>query len=279
MKVIIFGYNNYQGITTSKYLDGIPHILLTHTQEQKREFIKAGNVSKSAKIIVSGKPKGLAYNRNYALSLLKKDEWAMFWVDDLIDVTWNKRAIDKDLQKLDINFKNQNKHRKDFKTLVKAKEFVKYCEELTKKADKEGAYLVGFCCTDNPVFRTKRFNNFSFIDGRCYLVKKSHIRYDENVHSIDDMAWTAINLKAFGRVLLDQWVLPRCKRYVKGVSFGNKEERMVLKFKECAYLVKTYPEFIAILPKPGWPKGTHVRIIYRPKREKTKSWDSSYKIT
>jgi len=263
MKVIIFGYNNYDGITTSKWLEGIPHTLLTHTKEQKEKFIASGRLAKSVKVIHSGKPKGLSYNRNHALSLLKTGEWAMFWVDDLIDLTCNVKAVKSKKELLDINFKNQNEHRQNFKKELNAKQFYDHCVELTKKADRDGVHLVGFSCTDNPMFRCKRFSYHSFVDGRCYLVKKSSLRFDENVHSIDDMAWTALNLQRFGRVLVDQWVLPRCKRYVKGVSYGGKEERMELKFKECAYLVKTYPKFVGIFPKAGWPIGTHVKIIYR----------------
>lgn len=272
MKIIIFGYNNFENITTSKYLDKFKHTLLVHTTEQKRNFIKAGKLSKNAKIVVSGKPKGLAYNRNYALEHLMKDgEWAMFWVDDLIRVTWNKKAIDKNLQRIDVSFKNQNKIRKDFKVEATATELLKYCEKLTKKADSEGVKLVGFSCTNNPLFRSKRFKYFSFSDGRCYLVKKTFLRFDENVHSMDDMAFSALNLRSFGRLIVDDWVLPECVRYAKGVSFGNKEERMKLKFKECAYLVKTFPDMIQIRPKPGFPFGTHVKLVYREKRNKVKS--------
>lgn len=279
MKIIIFGYNNYEGISTSKYLGNIPHTLLVHTAEQKSSFVKAGKVSKSAKMIVSGNPKGLAYNRNFALERLMKDgEWAMFWVDDLIKVTWNKKAIATGLEKIKVDFTNQNKVRKDFNIEVGAKEFVKHCEGLTRKADKEGIKLVGFSCTNNPLFRPKRFKWHSFVDGRCYLVKKSFLRFDENVHSIDDMAFTALNLQSFGSVLVDDWILPECVRYAKGVSFGNKEERMELKFKECAYLVKTYPNFIQIRPKPGFPYGTHVRLVYREKKSKPKKIDG-YTLT
>jgi hypothetical protein len=269
MKIIIFGYNNFENITTSKYLDSFKHTLLVHTEEQKKSFVKAGKISKNAKIVVSGNPKGLAFNRNYALDHLMKDgEWAMFWVDDLIRVTWNKEGITKGLEKLDINFKNQNKFREEFSVPVHAEEFLPYCESLIKKADKEGVKLVGFSCTNNPLFRPKHFKYHSFIDGRCYLVKKTFLRFDENVHSIDDMCFTALNLKSFGRVLVEDWVLPECVRYAKGVSFGNKEERMELKFKECAYLVKTYPEFIQIRHKPGFPYGTHVRLVYHEKKNK-----------
>lgn len=277
MKVIVFGYNNYDGITTSKFLEGIPHTLLTHTKEQKDNFIKSGRLAKSAKVIYSGNPKGLSYNRNYALSLLKQGEWAMFWVDDLIELTCNTKAVKAGKEVLDINFKNQNEHREDFKTKLNGKQFYTHCEQLIKKADKDGVHLIGFSCTDNPLFRVKRFSYHSFVDGRCYLVKKSSLRFDENVHSIDDMAWTALNLKKFGRVLVDQWVLPSCKRYVKGISYGGKDERMQLKFKECAYLVRTYPQYIGIFPKAGWPIGTHVKIIYRPKR--TRKTEGNYKRT
>jgi|SRR6478609_5152219 len=270
MKVIIFSYNNFDHITTSKYLDGIKHTVLVHTKGQRDQFVKAGQLSKDASIVVTGKPRGLSYNRNYALSLLKKDEWAMFWVDDLKKVTWNRSAIKKGIDKLDINFDNVSKYRKDFAIPLPAKELLDHCKSLIKKADQEGIKLVGFSLTDNPLFRPKRFKNFSLVDGRCYLVKKSFLTFDENVQLIDDMEWTAANIKSFGKVLIDDWILPDCLRYTKGTSFGSKDERMEQKMKECAYLVKKYPSFIQIAPKSGWPDGSHVVLRYREKQTAVK---------
>ena len=110
-------------------------------------------------------------------------------------------------------------------------------------------------------------------DGRAWVVRKTKLRFDENVQLIDDLCWTALNIKHFGITVVNQWVLPDCKRYTSG-SFGSKEQRMPQKLKEASYLVETYPELISFRKKAGWPEGSHV--VLRP--QKKPAWLTSHQL-
>jgi hypothetical protein len=91
------------------------------------------------------------------------------------------------------------------------------------------------------------------------VVRKTHLRFDENVQMIDDVCFTAQNILEFGSVLVDAWILPRCRRYTAG-AFGSISQRLDQKRREVAYLVRTYPQICAVKRKAGWPDGTHVVI-------------------
>ena len=72
MKIIIFTYDRFDTITTSRYFKGMKHTVLCHTNQQKQKFINAGNIY--GDIIATNQPKGLSNNRNFALDMLNDDE-------------------------------------------------------------------------------------------------------------------------------------------------------------------------------------------------------------
>lgn len=264
MKFFIFTYDRYDSITTSEFFKDVPHTVLCHTEQQKAEFLKHGRIH-TPDFIATGKERGLAYNRNVALDMMDKGEWAVFFVDDLIDITYLDGYETETATSFDITPKNA----KEFKTRLDKKctpqDFMNAVQRNIQYAESLGLALVGFSLTPNPMFRRNRYSHWALADGRCWVVKKTHLRFDENVQLIDDTCWTAKNLEFFGGVVVDNWVLPLCKRYTKG-AFGSIEERMPQKLRECAYLVEKYPGQIAFADKAGWPKGSHVRI--RPKMGK-----------
>jgi hypothetical protein len=87
MKIFVFTWDRYETLTTPMMLDkeNIEYILLCHSEEQKKEFIKAGRVNEKY-IMATGKSKGLAFNRNVALDMMEEGEWAVFLVDDFIKI-------------------------------------------------------------------------------------------------------------------------------------------------------------------------------------------------
>tara|TARA_A100000171_G_C2134453_1_gene149116 strand:- start:1944 stop:2759 length:816 start_codon:yes stop_codon:yes gene_type:complete len=267
MKIIIFTYDRFDTITTSRYFKGIKHTVLCHTNQQKQKFINAGNIY--GDIIATNQPKGLSNNRNFALDMLNDDEWALFMVDDLINMTFLQTYYKQKLNNLDIDFKNVPEYRKLFKQQLNPQQFLEICNETIEHAEQKGFALCGFSLTDNPLFRNKKYSYWSLADGRCWLVKKTDLRFDLKVQLIDDTCFTALNLKKFGGVVNNNWILPNCKRYTTG-AYGTLNQRMKQKKIECEYLVKTYPEFIKISKKSGWEYGTHVKIRqkrkYNPKQ-------------
>jgi hypothetical protein len=258
MKTFIFTYDRFTQMTTSEYLKNIPHIVLCHSEEQKQKFIEGGRVY--GELIASGQPKGLANNRNFALDMLQDGEWGCFWVDDLIGVTFIKNYWDIAHQdSIGVTSENQPQIRQDFKEKCSAEMFYRIAEDTIKVAEKKGFALCGFSLTDNPLFRDKHYSYWSLADGRCWLVKKTKLRFDTNVQLIDDTCFTALNLKMFGGVVNNNWLLPNCERYKPG-AYGTIEQRMEQKKAECKYLVETYPDFVCYGEKVGWEPLSHVKI-------------------
>lgn len=261
-KIFVFSYDRPDTITTSPMLEseGIDHTLLLHDNNMKKGYTMYGRVNPK-RIHVTGQPKGLANNRNAALDMMKEGEWALFFVDDLIRLSEYK-DYDKfsgSVKDLDINFKNQRKWNKLFKNEVPLSRLLKRANEDIKIAEKHGFHLIGFSLHENTAYRGVHYKTWCLADGRCWVVKKGKLRFDLNTQLIDDTSFTVLNLKEYGGVLVNQWVLPECKRYTKG-AYGTKGQRMEQKLKEAQYLVESHPEHIGFANKKGWPENSHVRI-------------------
>lgn len=262
-QIFIFGYDRY-ACSTAQMLqaESIDFTLLCHDEHQRREFERMGVVDMT-KVVVTGNPKGLALQRNSALDLMEDGEWALFLVDDLKSVTSLSNYFRAD-SPLPINYENQKVYDKRFDTPISMSEFMMRALAFTNKLDANGAYLGGFAGIDNPIYRKKHYTANILCDGRAWMVKKSDLRFDEHVNSIDDYAWTALNIERFGVVLVDQWILPDAMRYTAG-GYGSRADRMEQKIEEAAYLVKRFPELIAYKAKAGWPAGSHITIRQRKK--------------
>jgi len=262
MKIIIFTYDRYDTISTSKYFKDVKHTVLCHDNESKNKFIDAGNIY--GDIIATQQPKGLSNNRNYALDMLNQDEWALFFVDDLIDITMLGSYYEQTTERLDINYQNQKKYTQDFNTKCDVKTFLNICNETIKHAEQKGLALCGFSLTGNAPWRDKKYGYWSLVDGRCWLVKKTKLRQDNNVNCIEDYHFTSLNLKTFGGVVINNWVLTDCVRYGEG-SYGTLNQRMEQKIKESKYLVNKFPDFLMYADKANMPKNSHIRV--RAKRK------------
>jgi len=259
MKVFIFTYDRYDSLSTPEFFEkeGIDHIILCHSEEAKQKFIEGGKVNPN-KIIATGKPKGLTNNRNYALDQMKEGEWALFMVDDLKNFLEYQDYDTDTRDKLPITTDTMKQWGKAFTKKVSAKKFLERCEESIKKADEKNIKLVGFAGFTNPLFLKNKWKYNALADGRAWLIKKCELRFDENVQMVDDVCWSAINIKAHG-LLINQWIIPDCKRYTAG-SFGSKEQRMPQRIEECKYLVENYPDQIMYATKKDWPDGSHIQI-------------------
>lgn len=258
MKTFVFTYDRYDTITTSEYLKNIPHYVLCHEDAAKQKFISAGRIH--GELIATNQPKGLSNNRNFALDMLAPGEWACFWVDDLIETTCITGYDHyRYMEQLGVNMDNQPVWRELMKAPCSAERFYHVADSTILHAELKGFKLCGFSLTDNPLFRDKHYSYWSLADGRCWLIKKTHLRFDSNVQLIDDTYFTALNLKTFGGVVVNNWLLPKCKRYTAG-AFGTMAQRMQQKIQEAKYLVEYFPEYICYGDKVGWPAGSHVKI-------------------
>lgn len=260
MKIFVFGYDRYHTTTTSAMLEkeGIDHWYLIHDADKYEKFAEAGKVM-IERLVVTGQPKGLPFNRNYALDWMEEGEWALFLVDDFISLTELDSYLTSTTERLPIDTTNSTEFGRRFKTELTFRDFLLRCGDCITQAQEEGANLVGFAAYENPLFRASKWKRSGLCEGRCLLVKKTHLRFDTNAVLMDDYCFTALNLREFGKVLCNQWILPNCARYTPG-GCGTKEERMKAKIAECAYLVNTYPDQIRYAEKKGWPDGSHIAI-------------------
>lgn len=265
LKIFVFGYNRYDSMSTSLMLEqeGIEHYVLCHTQEAADLFVENGTAKKE-RLIVTGNSRGLAYQRNFALEMMAEGEWALFLVDDLKSVS-ELRNYDRTREaKLPITIANQNHYGKRFENEITMAQFLTRAQEVIAQCEKHDCHLGGFAGINNPLYRAKHWSYNVLADGRAWVIRKTQLRFDENVQLIDDLCWTALNIKHFGLVIVNQWVLPDCRRYSAG-AFGSIEERMPQKMREAKYLVETYPELISFKEKAGWPFGAHVVLRQRNK--------------
>jgi len=268
MKIFVFAYDRFDTMTTSMFLDneGIEHIVLCHSVDDRRRFIDAGRV-KAENILCTANPKGLAYQRNSALDMMDDGEWAIFLVDDWIKTTELRMYSEYHNAKLSAIPEDI---KPDFKRICTMQRFVERCANNARIAQDHGIYLVGYSLTDNDMFRKKHYSLGSLADGRAWVIRKDVMRFDNETQLIDDMCWTAKNIKRYGAVLVDNWLLTLCKRYTDG-AFGSIDARMGQKMKEAKYLVETYPDYVAFAEKPGWPSGSHVKLR-RTKTRKALTW-------
>jgi hypothetical protein len=265
VKVFTFYYNRFQTATTSNalYENGIEHYVLVHSDEDLQKFKNHGTIK--GKPMVTNQRKGLAYQRNCALDMLKIGEWGVFMCDDFQRIlSYKKKYIFSNIDRLPINFENQQFFRLKTKNSkfggeMSLKEMFTMFPKLIEIAEKNNIHLIGFGLHDNPLNLVNKFTFKGLADGRFWLVKKSNYKFDLNAQLIDDVAWTSENLIRHGNVLVLNWTVPYFKRYSSG-GFGSTEERKQQRKKECAYLVNKYSPLVRIANKKNWDYGTHIRI-------------------
>lgn len=260
MKVFVFTYDRYETISTSAMLEGenIDHVVLCHDDAARDAFIAAGHVEPH-RLIATGNPRGLAYNRNAALDMMERDEWALFLVDDLKSVT---EIVDYDERvgsRLGITLANQREFRGLMDQPITMAQFLTRAGEVAAVCESLDSRLGGFCGIANPLFRDAKWRFNVVADGRAWVVRRGPLRFDERVQMIDDVCWCAQNIERHGLVVVNQWVLPDCRRYTTG-GFGSITQRLDQKLDEARCLVEAYPRTVRYATKAGWPAGSHVTL-------------------
>lgn len=269
MKVFVFTYDRYDSLTTPIFLEqsSADYTVLCHSEEAKQQFVQAGRV-RSDRIIATGEPKGLANNRNKALDMMERGEWALFLVDDWISAT-EIENLDTLGAQTDLGVQTGQSMadwHKRFSSPVDARLFLRRAEQLAHQCDSRNCWLGGFAGNNNPLFRSKRWGLNCLADGRAWVIKKSHLRFDTNAQLIDDVAFCAENIIRGRGVLVDRWVLTECQRYTDG-GYGSIQKRLKQRKAECEYLVNKYPKLVCYAKKAGWEHGSH--IVLRHLSDKT----------
>ena len=260
MKVFTFFYDRYTTATTSIELEkwGIEHYVFMHTEEAHSKFIE-GNTIKGTPIITNN-PKGLAYQKNSALEMLEDDEWGVFMSDDFSVIkafNFDRVKID---DKVEFDIKNQKEFRySDRPTMAQLFTIFPY---LIKQAERLNIKMIGFSSNENPRNVQRKFGFKGLVDGRMFLAKKSELRFDNNVNSIDDYYFTLLNIEKNSNNLILNWISPEFQRYSAG-GVGSKEARKEQRKRDCAYLVDRFPRLVKFADKAGYDKGEHIKIVAR----------------
>ena len=252
MKHFVFTYKRFNTITTSEYLKDVPHIVLCHSGPDWVSFSRCEKIY--GDLIATCNNRGLSKQRNYALDMMKMGEWACFWVDDLIKMT---RLVGPTLQS--INIENQKLF---INISMNVKEFEIQVQQDIKHSEEKNFNIIGFAVSSNTLFRAKQYSYRSLVEGGCFLIKKTHLRWDENVDTLDDQYITCANFETFGGVVRNNWILPAFAKNTEG-GVGTREERMEQKMKEVQYLINRFPKYAKIVDKKGWPLGSRMTSTYK----------------
>lgn len=266
MKIVVFTYDRTETATTPNALEaaGLDYLVVCHEESKRKEYLKNGTVDRGGRIVASGVPKGLANNRNWYLDEhLEFGEWCLMLVDDWIKCTELEGYDEERRTELPITTKNSSQWSAKFKREIGIEQFYDRALELRKEAERIGCDLAGFAGYTNALFRRKHWARNVLADGRAWVMRKTGLKFDPNVQMVDDMCFCAQNILCGGGTLVNQWVLPECKRYTAG-AFGSIDQRMEQKIRECAYLTVMYPGLVRYAPKKGWPEGSHVKLIPSP---------------
>jgi len=232
---------------------------MMHKDIDYEKFKKGGTVY--GKTIITDNEKGLAHQRNSALKMMEKGEWAVFTSDDFQKIySFSAQHIFSKTLSLNINDSNQQMMRLKKKNQINLSEMFQFFPKLIEIAELNNIHLIGFGLHDNPRNLKNKFTNRGLADGRFWLVKKSSYEFDINAQSIDDYAWTAENLVRHKNVLVLNWCVPYFARYSAG-GYGTEQEREEKKQKECQYLVNKYSPLIRFADK--WQKNdgfAHIKL-------------------
>jgi len=240
MKIFILSYNRPDTHTTYFLLkkNNIDCKLVVYSEWFDRYV--AGGVPVSD-LIVSGsyeKLNSLAKHRNWVIeNLVENGEWHIQASDDADEFFCvSSEYYDKEV--LDVK-KEVELFKNVYNTPFDFKNFDYIVEELKNKAEEKRAYYAGFAITKNHFFRPKKWSYSGLVDGRIVLIKKSELRYDENVYTIDDYQFSAENFYRYGIVVRNNFFCPMFKRYGVG-GVGSQKDRFEKKKKDCEYLIDKY---------------------------------------
>lgn len=132
---------------------------------------------------------------------------------------------------------------------------------MIEMAEKLGARLVGVAVVDNPFFRKNQYREVGFVRGKIMLIKKSVLTFNPALRSKEDYDFTAQNLYALGKVLIDNSVYPVAKSYAQG-GCGPKSTRATYDREATAYLLKQWPNLFRIKEKESSAPESEVQLRF-----------------
>jgi hypothetical protein len=250
MKVFIPSSNRADIIRTHNLFAGSDvdwHVVL-HSDLDLDLYLKASNIPRE-RFLVTNTTKGMSVARQAILDqFVAEDEWVMMMDDNINSITGLPPAY------YEMKHVEAKKFRKTFAELfqlpVTIPEFMLRAYDTINQAERVGARYAGFASNANHFFREDKWKYCGYVIGKCIMIKKGRLRYDQVIQAMDDFAFTALNLKEYGVVCINQFVSVNKKHYEQG-GVGKYDERLALKTADAEYLITKFRGLFAYNPKPG----------------------------
>ena len=264
--IYIPSYNRAKTITTTLWLDEsqIDYRVLLHTEECKKEYVKAGIVNPE-KIIVTNAKKGITNQRNWIVNnLAKKNNWYISFDDNIrtfyrvIDPIYNNQKK--------INVDDPNINDAIFKQEITAKEYLELLKLDIMIAEQIKAEYIGYATVDNYYFNSKKYKSVGYVISKAVAIKYSGLDYDKNLEAMEDFGYCAEQLIKNNCVLINAWMKPKAGHYEEG-GIGTYNQRVKRKIIDCEYLMKKYPNFFRYkIKKNCHPKAELQIKFFNPKQ-------------
>jgi len=239
MTVMIPSVGRAESMTTPEWLDasGVDYRVVVHTTRDADEYMRAG--TPSARILVSHAPYGMCQARQGILdTFVAEGDWVLMLDDDITKCTALPAPL-YDRATLPFAEKYDGRWQRAFNQPCSAAKFLDLAGADAEVAEANGAYLVGWSPVTNYYFRGTKYREVGYVEGEAIGVRKSDLRYDMRLNSMDDIGFTAQNLARFGRVLINHYVFPKGQHWQPG-GLGSYEGRLEGRLRDTAYLMETY---------------------------------------
>ena len=258
MKIIIPSYNRAATIQTQKYLEAggcTDYQVILHSEEQAAEYRREGVKN----IVVSGVPRGVTHQRNWITrNLVSPGEWYVS-MDDNVRGFRGVRPDHYDAETLPVQSSSFDKSIFDYQ--LNWPELSARFASSIHHAEERGAAYVGFATVPNYYFLGRKWRYVGYVISKVVLIKKMGIYYDTNLEAMEDFGFCAENLVRFGRVLINNFIIPQAGHYEPG-GIGTYSERVERKIKDCAYLMQKYPGLFRYKVKEGCHPKAELQIRF-----------------
>lgn len=257
MKIFIPSYGRCSSIKTNMLLGNYDYKIILHNEEEKEKYIRCFPELKN-KIIVSNMPLGISGQRNWIINnLIEENEWACMMDDNIR----NFNKFPEEVYNLE-NLPYEASKRYSWEhAYCNINELLKAFEETISKAESIGAEYCGFASIDNAFFRKSKWKYISLIVAKMNLIKKTNLRYNEEIKCIDDYEFSIQNLIKNGKVLVNSYIRPVSKHCEAG-GLGKLEERAPKKRLDVQYLMNRYPGLLRIKERKNSIEGCEVALRF-----------------
>lgn len=221
--------------------------VVVHTEAQAAEYRKNPHVD-PGKIMVSGAAPGISNQRRWIMERwAKKGEWFATLDDNIAGFC----GVRPDLYGRDeLAVQAPGFDRTVFDHPLGINTVVQRWQADVKEATRRGAHYIGFATVPNFYFLGRKYRDVGYVISKAALIHNVGVPYDPQILAMDDYGYTAENLVRFGRVLINNWIIPKAGHYEPG-GIGTYAQRLPRKIADCEYLMAKYPGLFRYKVKAG----------------------------